>query len=50
MSKELTEEVKKLATLVAQEMQKNPALVTPEMLIALRGCAQVLDKGTALED
>lgn len=41
--KELTQEVKKLAIMVAKEMQKNPAQVTPEMLMALRGCAEVME-------
>ncbi|MCM0758062.1 hypothetical protein M7775_05660 [Sporomusa sphaeroides DSM 2875] len=50
MYKKLTEEVKTLAILVAKEMQKDPAMVTPEMLIALRGCAQILENKTAPED
>ncbi|MDD4601594.1 MAG: hypothetical protein PHQ46_11180, partial [Negativicutes bacterium] len=41
MSKELTKEVKKLAILIAQEMQKNPASVTSDMLTALRNSAKI---------
>jgi len=43
MENSLTKEVKELAILVTKELQKRPGQVTPEMLMALRGCAQVLD-------
>lgn len=43
MSESLRKEVCKLALLIAQELQKTPAKVTPEMLMALRGCAQILE-------
>jgi hypothetical protein len=43
MSQQLTEEVLKLAIVIAKNLQKNPEQATPEMLMTLRGCAEILE-------
>lgn len=43
MEKSLTQEVLELAKVVTSHLKEKPGEVTAEMLIALRGCAEILE-------
>lgn len=49
MEKVLSHEVRNLALLITKELHEDPKAVSADMLMALRGCAQILDKEEYLE-